>query len=382
MAKITYYLGAGASYNSCPILNQQAELMMKLSQYELNFGKYSSTTVYNSNIQIKTNISYNFEIKERQNLKDEKEQILWHIGYFGKKALEFNTVDTYARKLFLTEQTEELRLLKMSVSVFFDLWENFYELRYKDLRPEKIYKPIDYRYTSLFSILLEKGLENKIKMNDSFKFISWNYDLQLEKTFKSFLKDNEVQSLEDLNTNFFKFKIDNNLANDVYHLNGHRGFFLDGRKGTFELNVDNDFTAYWNHIIGLFEDTKRGSVDFDQYIKYAWEQNLDGELYREIEEVMHNTEILIVIGYSFPTFNRQIDQHLFSHLNNNKIKKIIYQDPNANSAIIENLFQNPRNYKNKIEIINEENSLTWFHLPNEHFITQKSNFNMGAPGVY
>ncbi|MFP9097986.1 hypothetical protein ACLI09_02935 [Flavobacterium sp. RHBU_24] len=45
MAKITYYLGAGASFYSCPILNEQAEMMMALAQYELNFGKHQTVSL-------------------------------------------------------------------------------------------------------------------------------------------------------------------------------------------------------------------------------------------------------------------------------------------------------------------------------------------------
>jgi len=368
MAKITYYLGAGASYNSCPILNQQAELMIKLARFELT---QNQTKNYSPSEGPRHN--YVFEKEELNHLKDERDLILWYIGYFGKKALEFNTVDTFARKLYLTKQIQDLRLLKMSVSVFFDLWENFYELRYQKIS-HRTFKQIDSRYTALFSTLLENGIGDKIQMNESFNFISWNYDLQLEKTFKSFLLDDEVQSLDDLNQNYFKFKIDNESLNNVYHLNGHRGFFLDKKKGTFELNIDNDFTGYWNHVKGLLDATKRGSADFDQYIKYAWEHDLNSNHYKNIFNILKETEVLIIIGYSFPTFNRLIDQLLFSKLNRSKLKKIIYQDPSANSSLIENLFEKPSDFKSKIEILNQENSLTWFHLPNEHFITQKSNF--------
>ncbi|MFP9097987.1 hypothetical protein ACLI09_02940 [Flavobacterium sp. RHBU_24] len=265
-----------------------------------------------------------------------------------------------------------MRLLKMAVSVFFDLWENFYYTRYKDLS-KKDYKKIDQRYTALFSILLD-NISGKIKMDDNFKFISWNYDLQLEKAFQSFLLDNEVKNLEELNENYFQFKEDNKSINDVFHLNGHRGFFKNKDDSSLELNYAGDFNNYWKYLDNLLESTKDGSTNFDQYIKYAWEHKSDSEMYKSIINIFSETEVLIVIGYSFPPFNREVDQKLFSALNANRLKKIVYQDPTANSSIIENLFENPERFKNKIEVLNEDNSLTWFHLPNEHFMKPKSKF--------
>ncbi len=35
MAKITYYLGAGASYHAYPILDKQAQMMIQLARMEL-----------------------------------------------------------------------------------------------------------------------------------------------------------------------------------------------------------------------------------------------------------------------------------------------------------------------------------------------------------
>lgn len=371
MAKITYFLGAGASYNSCPILNQQANMMIALAQYELTKKSYNAQVYNGISVRAKSNKEYKFIKEELYNLTDEKDQILWHIGYFGLKAIEFNTVDTYAKKLFLTKQFQELRLLKMSVSIFFDLWENFYEERYTNLCDNK-YRTIDNRYTSLFSLLLENDENGKIKMNNEFNFITWNYDLQLEKTFKSFLNDNDIKNFDELDRSFFKFKEEDDLTskNKVFHLNGHRGFFKDKDK-IFELNTTNDFESYWSQINGLFELTKNGSANFDQYIKYSWEHNLNSQFYQKINNIMRQTEVLIIIGYSFPPFNREVDQMLFSKLSNNQLKKIVYQDPNANKTMIENLFEKPYQYKSKIEIVTESSALNQFYLPNEHFITQR-----------
>jgi hypothetical protein len=365
MAKITYYLGAGASCHACPILENQALAMIKLAEHELREKTSTGDSVLN----------HNFSDEEIRLLPDNNRiKILWYIGYFGKKARDFNTVDTYARKLALSGSIRDLNFLKMSISVFFDLWENFYYDRYYNLT-NKNYKPIDHRYISLFSILLNKE-KDIINLNNSFKFITWNYDLQLESTFKSFLSENKLH-FETLHNTHFRFMENNNVNsdNDVFHLNGHRGFISNRDKSdkeNIDLNYsDQSYEDYWNNNDWLFNSIKRGHTNFRKFLKYAWEHDLKSEWFNKISNVLKETEILVVIGYSFPPFNREIDQYLFSKLNPNKIKKIVYQDPNANKQLIENLFINPIPFKDKIEI--EKDNLNQFYLPNEHFITQNLN---------
>lgn len=380
MAKITYLLGAGASYNACPILDKQAEMMMKIAEFELDkiFREIDP-------VKYAYGVALTFTNEEYSKIaSDNKSQILWHIGYFGKKALEYNTIDTYAKKLHLNRETDELKKLKMCVSVFFDLWENFHEERYShfsndvNLPLEKKtipsifpkYQRIDNRYKSLFSILLERNNNNEIKLNNDFKFISWNYDLQLEETFKLFIKNGKFIKNEELN-DLFKFKEiqKNKIDNDVFHLNGHRGFY-NVKSGDTE-NRFTSFEEYWENNKILYNALTEGETNFDNYIKYSWEHSND-DFSNKVHSVLSETEILVIIGYSFPAFNRRIDQNMFDSLVPDKVKKIVYQDPNATKELILNLFKNPNLFKNKIEVLNNEKSLTQFYLPNDFFITQEN----------
>jgi len=365
MAKITYLLGAGASYYACPILEKQAEMMIIVAKeiiQELGFDQ--NELLYPTNI--------NFIDEKYLDLKPNNEyKILWWMGHFGEMAKEYNTIDTYARKLFLNDEFRKYRLLKMSVSVFFDLWENFYS---KDffVNDNLLYNKVDNRYKSLFSVLLDKT-DGKIRLNQDFKFISWNYDLQLEEAFKLFLGDTFQKKLDDIN-NLFEFK-SSNKNNEVFHLNGHRGFFKDTSQNNeteYLMNISEKKEDYWKNIDWLYNSTERRLSNFDNYIRYAWEHNLEDDFFKKISEVMHQTDVLIIIGYSFPAFNRKIDQFLFNKMHPNKIKKIIYQDPNATKQMIANLFEKPENYIDKIEIISDLKELKQFYLPNEYFISQKN----------
>lgn len=370
MANITYYLGAGASYFACPILEKQAEMMIKLARLEIN--KYTHNGI-NS-----LNVNFNSTDKKQKFKGDNRFEILWHIGYFGKKAQEYNTIDTYARKLYLNNEFNELSLLKMSVSVFFDLWENFYEERYKILsspnrdltdlveEPKRslIYEKIDKRYKSLFSVLIEKN-ENSIELNSNFNFISWNYDLQLEEAFKLFLGDKFDKSYKTIN-DLLAFKNYNDY-NNIYHLNGYRGFFDTKKNEDIEIKDGNDFETYWEKIAFLYQETSNKQINFNNHIKYAWEHNIEDSFLQNAANTIKRTDVLVIIGYSFPAFNRKIDQFLFSNLNHNKIKKIIYQDPNGTKELIESLFENPLLFRNKIEILNNSKDLNQFYIPTEFF---------------
>jgi hypothetical protein len=361
MAKITYLLGAGASYNSCPILEKQAEMMIEIAKkeiYRLELTRENDGTLKN----------YDFSNKIYLDISEKNEyKILWYIGYFGEKAKEFSTIDIYARKLYLNREWEEYRLLKMAVSIFFDLWENFYFKQFKT-DETNYFKKIDNRYKSLFSVLLNDN-DGNIELNSDFKFLTWNYDLQLEETFKLFLGDkNDLHNVD----KSLKFKSDNR-ENNVLHFNGYRGFYLiDGE----EILINNNFdlhSDYWNNLEGFYDAIKRKKISFNNHIKYAWEHKSEDVFFNKMNDIIKETELLVIIGYSFPAFNRKIDQGLFENLNKQKVKKIVYQDPNATKELILNLFRNPKDIENKIEILNDEKSLKQFYLPNDYFINQENN---------
>lgn len=368
MTKITYYLGAGASYNSCPILNRLSEAMIEIATFELKKKTSSGST----------EDPYKFIDSEKESLpEDNRIKILWHIGYFGKKGLLFNTVDTYARKLELTKDITQLEILKMSISVFFDLWEGFYQSRYDffEIQESKEYENIDYRYKSLFSILLRNN-QNRIRLDENINFISWNYDLQLESTFKLFLKDDEVSSFDELNSEFVPFKENNtNISNNkIYHLNGHRGYhsrfdFKNVKSKDIGPDLNNSIDEYWDRNENLFNLTINQDVSLNKHIKYAWEHDLKSNWIKNISKTMAETEILIIIGYSFPPFNRDIDQQLFASLISPTLKKIVFQDPNADMEVIKNLFISSPPMGSKIVI--ENSNMSQFFLPNEYFIKRK-----------
>jgi hypothetical protein len=346
---ITYLFGAGASYNSVPIWNKQGETMRIVARHinsAISRNKTGKETLHNNPI-----------IKE----------LIAKLEFYSLKAVEFGTLDIYAKSLFLLDSKKELNDLKYHLSVYFDIWENFVgKLEVIDEVKSVKYTDIDKRYYSLLSVLLNKGNANPV-LNSNVSFISWNYDLQLEMAYKSFIHDSSKQTLEYVN-HFFKF-FDREEKNDVVHLNGFRGYFNYENK--LYPNVDNNSRAsIEDYLLGVIENTEqfkiKRQIDYSNNIKYAWENNF--ETLKPAIDILEKTNVLIIIGYSFPSYNRKVDSKLITSLGkkaiNQEVKQIIYQNPNrTNIDLIKNISGLEPSY------IDDKSQ---FHIPHEFLFPQKA----------
>lgn len=348
--KITYFFGAGASYHSVPIWDMQAKSMKTVAkrlESLINDLKYIETTEKKYKVLIDNEV-----IKE----------IIFYLKKYSDKAEEFGTLDIYAKNLFLLGDDRELNRLKYHLSVYFDIWEHFIGNQIildNDIR----YSKIDKRYYSLLSVILEKGIHNPV-INKDVSFISWNYDLQLEMAYKSFMSNPENETLDSLNEEFpFYLK---EIKKKNIHLNGFRGVF--NHEGKIYSNVAKEnwksIEDYLKGIIKNAEDFKRrSSIDYQNNIKYAWEEN--SKSIKEASEVMKNTDVLIIIGYSFPSYNRKVDSELlkaFELSEKGNKKRIIYQNIEDNTEIIKSITSiEPEFYSN----------VSQFNIPQEFLFPEE-----------
>jgi hypothetical protein len=126
--------------------------------------------------------------------------------------------------------------------------------------------------------------------------------------------------------------------------------FID-ESSEFNLN------DYLNELIDIYPLVLNNQINIEDSIKYAWEA--DKTVIDQAKKVMKETNVLIIIGYSFPSFNREIDSMLISEFEKNNLKWVVYQDPQSNLEIVESLFRDP-----KIVTIEREN-IQQFHIPHE-----------------
>ena len=342
--KITYLLGAGASYGSIPILSNMGNAMIEVSNHigtaiqpSLDFG----------------DVIVDLSSPEGEFLVKQEEK----LPYFGAKAIEFGSLDIYARRLYLLGHNKELEELKFSLSLYFDLWQRF--VYRKQIIKEKLnYSSIDKRYFSLLSVILNKT-NNLPTLNSNVSFISWNYDLQLERTYSSFLPIENGNSIINVNDSFNFIPDRNEDKQEVIHLNGFSGIYSSNDK-LIEL-VDKNVSSISSYLLSFakkYLEIQGNGEQVNTSIKYAWEEN--HTLVEKAKKVMSSTNILIMIGYSFPSFNRVVDSQLIKEFENKSgVKHVIYQDPNANKDLVESLFSNPKN------VVINKNEIGQFPIPHE-----------------
>lgn len=92
--------------------------------------------------------------------------------------------------------------------------------------------------------------------------------------------------------------------------------------------VDTFFDPY--STMGIIPSIYKFYLDkyknIDTGLSFAWEK--DSKIKQSIEKTVYNADVLVIIGYSFPDYNRDIDKEIFDKMPN--LKKIYIQDKDPN----------------------------------------------------
>lgn len=86
-----------------------------------------------------------------------------------------------------------------------------------------------------------------------------------------------------------------------------------------------------------YRDATRGDLRMAPYLNFAWEldqNDISLKSIKRAKDIIERTDYLVVIGYSFPNFNRLIDREILK--NSKSLRKIYYQAP---SNVVESLSQ-------------------------------------------
>ena len=84
--------------------------------------------------------------------------------------------------------------------------------------------------------------------------------------------------------------------------------------------------------------------NFKNHLSFAWEHDTNSSFYKQLKNAVSDTEILVVIGYSFPFFNRKIDKLILEDFMGNSLRKVYFQATDA-----ENLKERFLSINNKIK---------------------------------
>lgn len=354
MSKIIYYIGAGASYgnkNKRELLDEGTEnerLLVHEGLPVVNELAKSLVAFQEAvrNVDIIASKNYAFMDKYKTigtDINCIRSQLLEDIKELHKAAKEHSTIDTYAKKLYLTKQVSQLEKLKNVLATFF-IWI-------------QLESKTDQRYDTFLANILQM---NNLSLPLNISVISWNYDSQFELAYKNY-SNNNLPIYDKLGENSMQ---NNQNSGVIFKLNGSANFgdfnmvdyILNHREKDVHPLIQ--LIEYYGH---LEADTKELGFDFHSHLSFAWESTVrQKEMITTINQITSDTDAVVVIGYSFPYFNREIDRAIFSKIPS--LKTIYIQDPNPESVEPSLRAVLDENTNVKIEY---QKDCTQFYLPRE-----------------
>jgi hypothetical protein len=287
MSKITYLLGAGASCNALPLVNN----------FKDRLDSFDKRLVENLQICMKSSTTTDFNEFAPfggKKGKDLRESIFWLKDVADKHA----SIDTYAKKLFIRNDNEALKILrklKATLSCYLLLEQSIQEA--------------DKRYDNFFASTLIRDQRGYPSLPNEVNIITWNYDTQLEKSFVEFC-ENPLFVYDGLTRN-----------PNIIRLNGTCG--LPNNDEMRDLCILGFNLEFLDSVIKLFERYTRIGMTWDSNISFAWEKN---DLDDKIKSIFQGTTTLVIIGYSLPYFNRVIDKMIINTMYP-KLENIFIQVP-------------------------------------------------------
>lgn len=321
MAKITYLFGAGASAMALPTVNQ---IPKKLREVIIDYEQL-----------LKNAKKEELVIDEIEVIKD----VIHGFSWLEEESKRHASIDTFAKKLFVTNKWEELINLKIFTSLFFSILQ--------------IKEKVDPRYDHFFASIIGNSIKDLPK---DISIVSWNYDNQFEIAFKEYSKHSDVEVQEaflGMTHKNFPSKIDIDKFK-IFKINGSSSLFTfnDGKKLSILDKVDYEYNNDFLLLMAIekFVNIERyyTNSQFESSLSFAWEN--EGKNKNVIDVICNdsmNCETLVVIGYSVPFFNRKIDKKIIDSMEN--LRTIYIQD--VNPEIVKQRLEQliPRNELSSIE---------------------------------
>lgn len=292
MANFTYLFGAGASANAIPVVNGLIDGLRRHREWILECQETTQST---------------------------EDAYLEALDEVIKAAENHASIDTYAKKLYLQQQSDKLNALKSVLSVYFLC--------------EQATDSFDKRYDTFWASILNEGHN----FPENIRIVSWNYDMQFENAFQAYLDPERLRTVSrytdtpNWQQSFCILKL-----NDTAEFICGRESRL-GRENTPALRRP----YYYNDNELLKEAMKAFNESIDNEacvpgISFAWESinrtdRLQDPFLAGVNEHISKTNVLVVIGYSFPFFNREVDRRLLVNMEEN-LEKVYIQDKNPDDV--------------------------------------------------
>lgn len=308
MSKVVYLLGAGASFGTrengvgSPILTGLP--IVREIEGEL---------------ENMTNLLASIPLNDKE-LEESKQNLIGDFLKLKEACSDNATIDTYAKKLWLQGKKDEFAQVELLLTVFFIL-------------EQIVHKP-DKRYDTFYASVLQREVEyfDKLKLPDDIRILSWNYDNQLEMVYREYLKKDYSEIRDHLGIYDAKGDGQKELPLKqcaIIKLNGTANFFAEEDWLQYSDTKKIDENLLKNILKNYAECVYVGRCEGRLRLNFAWEEAFSKDLLENmIPKLVQDTTTLVVIGYSFPYFNRKIDRAIIEKMSH--LKNIYIQDKYPN----------------------------------------------------
>lgn len=353
--KVVYWLGAGASCQALPIVGEMPNAFRNQPYWVLNvYPKAQGAPWFNRY----------------------REQ----MGKYAVAAEKYGTIDTYARSLFLLKKHDELADLKLHLSMYFLIEQAVETKTYRqgNQPPNEYSKPdqIDKRYMTW----LAQVLDNDAVIHPRVRIISWNYDLQVEHAIGLYHGLSNLSKVHEAE----RFGVYPALEHSddkpmdkpaLIHLNGIAGQAVinNSTKALYDELISGNPEDYLKHLFERYDgyNTRERTMlhAMSDTFNFAWEDNKKSKTGIELaKKSFQNARVLVIIGYSFPAFNRTIDMALvksfIDETKSSRSGRIHIQSPNMTAENFRHLFGITSSTH---PAISTDSDVTQFYLPPELF---------------
>lgn len=335
---ITYLIGAGASANALPLASGLSKGLEIFKEDLETFLASSDATSFQKML--------NSVRRDVMRSSDLIQELIGLIERVLKDSKRHQTIDTYAKKLYMTNEKEKYRDLKILINVYF-------------LYIQIIQYP-DSRYDHFLASILNYS-DSTISFPDNIVVFSWNYDTQIELAIKEYTStinyDKNISTIG-LVPNISTLKKESK-ENSIIKINGSSVLYLEDKElylaPLFE-NIGEENKEYAISVTGEYYLSLKSTNKFDfNMISFGWEKENFGNIIRSnsiLNRKLAQTRILVIIGYSFPYFNRKIDKEIFDSLPS--LQKIYIQAPESDLEVLESrvnsFFLEPGTQKKIVQI--------------------------------
>lgn len=323
MANIVYYLGAGASANALPVVGGMKKELELFIEYLLSINPLREPELLLFKNEPRPSVGGLPRFRQYSKLLEE--------------SIEFETPDTFAKFLYLNERKDDYELFKEVLVLYFVLRQVYGDLfnskvarsyfknneLYRndsdileglihDIQSQQKNVIYDKRYLTFLVSVLNKS-NGGWEFPSNLKIISWNYDSQFEFAFSYFIHKQLKGYHDHILGSFGK-----EFATNILRLNGKATIKNIPLQDTFKSYIGNRLNTEFK---GMIKRMVSSVTEISHELEFAWEKN-SAEINSNLanaKNIIADAEILVIIGYSFPVFNREVDFEILSQFMGRKV---------------------------------------------------------------